>query len=415
MKFLLESNPAFLLLKVEKNEYIFYNSLLHIGARLSNVETQILDLVYTYQDREYILSKFPQHHRDLIGNAISAIEEHQLLKCDKTLKEENISTEFPVVYYIHLTYRCNLNCLYCYNKTIRQQLQQDLNIEDWKIIIDKIIPYANRIVFTGGECFLYSGIEELMNYIKNKNSDITIAVISNGMHHFEKFAGTQLLRHISELTLSCDSLYSEGKRIGFNATLFRNNIEWLKKNIPNISLSLSSVHTSENSLELKKTESYCIDNLLSYSKTILIPETASQIELMPSIKEVYDDYSNLSNKDKIQKLDPPRFRCGAGRAVCSIAPNGDVYPCQSLHYPELMMGNLLSTDIENLKHNLVIKGVDDILVCSKCNVKYLCGGGCLASGYSFYKHRFDRNHLTCYLNRHNALEKLKLLDNRLNK
>lgn len=416
MKFLLESNPAFLLLEVGDNEYVFYNSLQHVGARLSELEVQILDLVYTYQDKEYILSKFSGNQYGLISDAITAIEEHSLLKCQEIEPTPETVNDFPTEYYIHLTYRCNLKCLYCYNKTVRNKLQRDLSVNEWKKIIDTILPYAKRIVFTGGECFLYEGIAELIDYIKQQKEDVLITAISNGMHNFEKLARKRIFTGLSELSLSCDSLYLEGKRIGFNPSLFRNNIEWIKNHFPHISLSLSSVYTCDNKAELKKIERYCFDNKLSFNQTILIPSSASEVELMPSIQEFYEDRVNRKHQStaRITHLKPPRFRCGAGRTVCSIAPNGDVYPCQSLHYPEFIMGNLLTGSIVNLNRELKLISVDDIPVCSRCNVKYICGGGCLATGYSFYKNRLNRNHLTCYMNKCYAIEKLKSLDNRLN-
>ena len=155
MKYLIESNRAFLLLEVESGEYVFYNSLQHVGARLSMLEVQILDMMYTYQDKEYILSKFTGRQYDLINDAISSIDKHGLLKCEEIINEHKLANVYPTSYYIHLTYRCNLKCSYCYNKSIRKDLLQDLSIDNWKRIIDKILPYANRIIFTGGECLLY--------------------------------------------------------------------------------------------------------------------------------------------------------------------------------------------------------------------------------------------------------------------
>ena len=104
MKYLLESNPAFLLLEVENGEYVFYNSLQHVGARLSMLEVQILDMMYTYQNREYILSKFSGRQYDLINDAISSIEKLGLLKCEEITIEHKLANNYPTSYYIHLTY-----------------------------------------------------------------------------------------------------------------------------------------------------------------------------------------------------------------------------------------------------------------------------------------------------------------------
>ena len=131
--------------------------------------------------------------------------------------------------------------------------------------------------------------------------------------------------------------------------------------------------------------------------------------------EMEEDMKPIGNRVRQIKLNAPCFSCGAGKSICSIAPNGDVYPCQSLHYPEFNMGNILKVSIEELNRKIGLITVDQISVCSRCNVKFICGGGCPATGYSMYGHRLDRNHLTCALNRHNAIEKLKMLDNRIHK
>lgn len=413
MKYLLESNPAFIILEVDNDEYVFYNSLQHVGARLTRLELSLLDLVYTYQDIEYLVSKFPENQRKTIHNAILGIENHNLLNCEGIKYTKKETNSFPTEYYIHLTYRCNLQCQYCYNKSIRRNYQQDMTTDEWIQIIDKVLPYAKRIIFTGGECFLHNGFARIATYIKSQKPSVVLSAISNGTLDYKAIAEPNIFNYLSELSLSCDSLDSEGKRVGFKPEIFKNNIEWVKRHYPHIALTLASVYTCENSKEIEKTERYCLENHMSFDKTILIPESAEEIELMPSINEIYENNKFIHKNSEIRRLDSPRIRCGAGKTTCSIDPMGNVFPCQSLHYDELSMGNLLTTAIESLNYNSKMLTVDDIPVCSKCNVKYICGGGCFATGYSFYKHKQDRNHLTCHLNRHNAIEILKSLNNRL--
>lgn len=417
MKYFIESNPAFVLLEVGQEEFVFYNSLRHVGARLKKLELMILDLVYIYRDRTYILSKFPERQRGLISDAINAIEEHELLKCDEIEYDATDDIAIPSEYYIHLTYRCNLKCTYCYNKTIRKNPKPDMPVEDWKTIIDKIIPHAKRIVFTGGECLLFHGITDLLKYIKTLKPSITLAAISNGMHDFQVLSKTQIFTYLSELSLSCDSLSCEGQRIGFSPTKFVANVKWIKNNNPNLHLTIASVCTCDNIAEIGKTQKYCEDHQISFDKTILLPESAAEVDLMPHFTDRYMEQEQFQNKTKISRLDKPRFRCGAGKSVCSIDPYGNVFPCQSLHYKDFNMGNLMELDLVSLKYigksDFCLKRVDELHVCSKCNVKYICGGGCVASGYTLYEHNIERNHLTCHLNYYNAIEKLKSLDNRL--
>ncbi len=417
MRYLLESNPAFILIAVENEEFVFYNSLQHIGARLTRLEVLILELVYTYQDKTYIMSKFPTKQHIQISNAIDAIERLKLLNCEEIQYDASSDITTPYEFYLHLTYRCNLRCSYCYNKTIRRNYNTDLSINDWKIIIDKIITSAKRIIFTGGECFLYKDIAKLMAYAKSLKPDLILSAISNGMHDFKKLSKNGVFDYLSELSLSCDSLHKEGKRIGFDPIKFTENIDWIIKHKPELRLTIASVVTCDNSTDIAIIKKYCEEHKISFDKTVLLPESVSEIEYMPSLYDRINDLEHTTHSNEIQHLEKARFRCSAGKTICSIDPYGNVYPCQSLHYEEFYMGNILNVDLASLKYvnssDFCMDTVDKMTVCSKCNVKYICGGGCMASGYSLYGKKIKCNHLTCHINYYNAIEKLKALNNRL--
>ena len=55
-KLLIETNPSFVVLKLDDNSFIFYNSIRHIGCRLNAVEIRLLNLMYKFNDVDYILS-----------------------------------------------------------------------------------------------------------------------------------------------------------------------------------------------------------------------------------------------------------------------------------------------------------------------------------------------------------------------
>lgn len=412
MEYLIESNPAFLLLRITENDYVFYNSLQHIGARLTKVEVQILDMIYTYQDKDYILLKFPDIHKNTIKRAIEAVKNLNLLCLEEITEQKKTELVYPSEFYVHLTYRCNLKCSYCYNKSIRESFRQGLSLDEWKRIIDKIVPYAKRIVLTGGELFLYDEIAYLLEYVQNKKTSIQISAISNGMHNFEKLSKKGVFKYLSEISMSCDRLDNEGERKGFDSILFRDNVLWLKQNHPEIRLTIASVCTRNNYGEISNTVNFCKDHGIVFDKTVLLPSSAAEIDLMPSISDLIHDHE--PQNDPIKKLKKARFRCSAGIGVCSIDPYGNVFPCQSLHYEEFKLGNLIESSLESIVNgSFKMKGVNEIPVCSRCNVKYICGGGCLASGYSLYNHRLERNHLTCTLNRENSIAILKSLSNRI--
>ena len=73
-----------------------------------------------------------------------------------------------------LTRKCNMTCAYC---GIIKHKKKELNIVQWKTIIDKFISFGHRhFIFTGGEPFLYKGLWELIKYTYPKT---LISVITN--------------------------------------------------------------------------------------------------------------------------------------------------------------------------------------------------------------------------------------------
>lgn len=411
--FLLETNPSFVLLRLENGDFVFYNSIRHIGCRLHPIELRILDLAYTYQDYDYILSKFSGKQKVLIEKSLDFIKKEKLLSVDP-IKEKTTSAK-PSVFYFHLTYRCNLKCEYCYNKNIRNNNYNEMSVDKWKLIIDKIAPYAKQIILTGGEFMLYKGCVDVVKYIKSRIPDIRLSCISNGMHDFEKEHLLELFDYIDAMSFSCDSIEREGLRRGFNADLFVSNVRRIRECFPNIEMTISSVLTKANEKDIEITEDFCNKYRCSFDRNLLIPEQVSDIESMPSLEQQKRLVKVKGEIEDVKKLNAARFRCGAGRTTCSIGPMGNVYPCQSLHFNEFLMGNLLNENIEQLKYindsTCVVPSVDKISVCSSCNVRYICGGGCLATGYNL-NHTLGRNHLTCHLNRMNALKMLRRLNNR---
>lgn len=417
MDFLLESNPAFLILPINTTEFVFYNSLQHRASRLSYLEMRILDMYYTYQDKDYILSQFNEDKKETLAEALRAIDNHKLLLCEDIHDADSYQPVFPSSYYLHLTYKCNLKCTYCYNKNIRKENVSILTLPEWKIIIDKIAPFAKIITLTGGEFFLYPNLIELLKYIKQKCPNITISAISNGMHDFEKGNFAKAFEYISNISFSCDSISREGERKGFKPSLYQKNIRWVRKNFPNVQVNIASTVTCSNHTDIQETDSFCKDLQCNFSKAILIPETAAEVDLMPDIENQIVEKQEEKITRTISHLKPASFRCGAGKSVCSIDPTGNIYPCQALHYKEFLMGNMLSDSIKDIpyfgKEGYILKTVNEFHTCSKCKVKYICGGGCPATAYKFYGGKIGPNHLTCRLNYINSINKLKSLNNRL--
>ncbi|MDR0983066.1 MAG: radical SAM protein [Culturomica sp.] len=415
-------DPNFLIIEIAEQEYIFYNSVRHFGCRISKLELLLLNVLYKYEDIEYIMSNMPIGKQNNLKKTLERLSDSQILSTTPYTGEDYNKTKNVKLktFYIHLTYRCNLNCSYCYNKSIRTTNVNEISINEWKKIIDKIAPYASLIVLTGGECFLYKDILPLLEYTREKAPNSQLSCISNCMHDFSNENINQALNYFNSITFSCDSISEEGERIGFNPELFKNNIEYIKTNFPNINIDISKTNTINNVKDSAEFITFRSKVKYGFTNIVLNPCKYSDIEIMPPISDFFENDAIVSEslyKKSYSSMRGKKTRCGAAKYICSVDPVGNVYPCQSLHFEEFIMGNLLRQDIKDLRYQdeeECIPCVDEIPECTKCKVKYICGGGCFAGAYELRNHKLGHNKWLCPYNYHIAMDTLQHIKNNHN-
>jgi sulfatase maturation enzyme AslB (radical SAM superfamily) len=156
-------NTQFIITKNKENDYIFYNPVKHFATQLDEATLRIIDIIYTYQDINYILGNINPKHHAIVKDIYAKVQETGMLSLEeeKNIPDFNLSTQMPHQFYLHLTNKCNLKCSYCYNKDVRTSFV-DLELHEWKNIIEQIIPYAKHIVLTGGEAFLHKDMQSWM-------------------------------------------------------------------------------------------------------------------------------------------------------------------------------------------------------------------------------------------------------------
>ena len=94
------------------------------------------------------------------------------------------------------------------------------------------------------------------------------------------------------------------------------------------------------------------------------------------IEEIYPDYSK---RNFILNFKEKNFMSNCGFGEISIASNGDIYWCnrifelpRTINIKDIKFSSLLKLS-EQIKSNT---DVNHSKVCSSCDVKYICGGGC---------------------------------------
>lgn len=393
--------------KLNNDIYIFYNSVRHFACKISKLDLYIFDIIYKYKELEIILNNIDNNFSDYVKNIYQKVEISKALSLSKI--NTNIIYQLPTSFYLHLTYKCNLGCIYCYNKDIRTEFK-DLNKNQWEYIIDQIIPYAERIILTGGEPFLFELLSHIVQYIRHKSQSIFIEIISNCMINFEEYLFiNEIFNNINSITFSCDNLSGINQtRKKFDPNLFKKNIIFLKQKYPRLNILISSVHIKESNKELDLICNFSQKVNVGFKCVLVTPNNQKEIELLPNINDYKKSFIN-----KEIKLESLRQFCGAGIGSCSIDPKGNVFPCQSMHYPIFKYGNIFNETLEIMFKNKTSQtvrnqySVDSIETCKDCNLKYICGAGCRAATYKLEGDPMKYPKSLCPYYRELSIHKLK--------
>lgn len=83
---------------------------------------------------------------------------------------------------IVLTYSCNLRCNFCYVKSAGYVVEDKIEYNNLKSIVDFCADSKVKyIFFTGGEPLIYAQLLDILQYIKIKRHPMSIAIATNGI------------------------------------------------------------------------------------------------------------------------------------------------------------------------------------------------------------------------------------------
>lgn len=337
--------------------------------------------------------------------------------------------EVPSDIYLLMTYRCNLKCRYCYNISDRCEwidepdasAGPDMTLAEYRRLVEEARDLGvKRFLFTGGEPLLNPLTIEVAKYVTGQGMDTEL--LTNGILIDEANAGT-IAESFALITISLDSLDKEShEQMRGKGTFAKavNSINSLKAH--GAQVRANSVITSVNVHEILATWIEVQDRLKCdyYTPALYIPiredaETCG--ELLPVMADLLKEQDRIRGhfKDKpgiAFKEARIRFSCGIGNGEISVSPDGIVFPCHTLHKPELYCGNLREQRLEQiLKESPVLEklrqfNVNEVEVCAACDFKYLCGGGCLALNYNVYGDFYRKSEFYCDYLKQEQVERL---------
>lgn len=349
---------------------------------------------------------------------------HKDIYCKKRVKISFPS--YPKVLYLNVTNRCNLNCVYCYNRKDRISFKDsyEMSITEYsKILKESAELGVKRVVLTGGEPTLYSGFLEVARIAKEQG--INTELLTNGVminnSNAEKIAKT-----FDAITISLDSHKKEEHEAQRGKGTYEkviDAIKILKSETPR--LNIATVVTTKNINSMIEFHAFALEELQANRIIVQLyipystPSFGAQRDLIPSFEKIVDMeekikkyIQNRTGKETAYPILGRRINCGAATGEIGVAPNGDVFPCHALHKKEFICGNLRRQNLkEILEKSKTIKFFRNLIVykidkCKKCDLRYLCGGGCRAMAYIITGKIDGYNKLFCKYLKYDSINKL---------
>lgn len=301
----------------------------------------------------------------------------------------------PLRYFFELTYRCNLQCPYCYVGNERNR--EELSTDDWFKIIDQI-PFYSFVTLVGGEPLVRKDFVDILMKTAKKTSG-KLNVVSNGILINDEIIEAFIKSKMMLLSVSLDGY---GKNHDINRAKegiwdkIMNNFEKMNSRSKRPMIDIKTIVLENNLDDLVKLYKMCDEmkfNFLSISflrnnnlkqNSVLfdsfVPEFNASYPIkkyfdMEHFKEVYKELESLKKHSKVELRFSPKFEynsnplekieeffntpenkpiqeiyypCKYPFSNMMINPSGDVYPCLSQKIGNVKDMSL--KDVFNLPH-----------------------------------------------------------------
>jgi len=263
----------------------------------------------------------------------------------------------PLRFFLELTYRCNLNCPYCY--VGENKLQEELTLEEWKNVMEQIPRYA-FITLVGGEPLLRQDFKEIL-HLASRRVYGKLNVVTNGVLLSDEMTEAFIKSKTMLLSVLLDGWGEthdkNRRREGLFDTVI-SNLEKIKSLKKRPMVDIKTIILKNNLEDLPKLYKYCSESgfeffSLSFLRNNNLKQNSCLREEfgaefyenaypvrqyfdMRTFERIYRELLEISKTSKTKIRFSPKFENSEGSIVLNIkkffTESGDKPP-KDLYYP----------------------------------------------------------------------------------
>ncbi len=345
------------------------------------------------------------------------LKEHKLVFMKGELTPpivETTAVTSPEEVWLNITNKCNLRCRTCF-KDSGTAFPDELPFEDLRRIMDQMFDLnAKRVVVSGGEPMIREDIFDILKYLVD--GDVRILFVTNGTLIGEKEAEQlgKIRPHVIQVSIDGsrpevnDRIRGKGSfektlraaellvEQGLDVRLYPTVTKWNIYDLPNIKKLVLKLRPGFNHMSCAKFVAIGRGSQHEQELELEPEEFYEAFVRMPvdtySTPEIINKIRAAQEEDDLTGFVPDRIAYGCRKVNCGIASgtfsidsDGKVYPCQWMHMPDYLAGDLTRQSLEQIYYSSPIfmkcrsiRVDTDIPTCTGCEYKYFCGGACRA-------------------------------------
>lgn len=378
-------------IKIKHNEgYILYN---------------LISKTFLIVEDSFFINGGNTIDEDIDENQLEYLKEHFIISENNSNDYEELvkiaydfNTQDEVGrFMIHLGYRCNLSCSYCYQSNIKDH--KDNNVKDIIKVVSNIIQNQEfsdlDICFIGGEPLMYlEDILKISRFISSNNTNkrIYYSLVTNGTLLNQASIINQLKDHdIKNFQITIDGLKEDhdnfrNNKSGGSFERIIENLKYIQKYHSDVNILLNCNISKYNYKNVHKIIDFLEVNNINYPVFFSLifdsnDDQNNSIQYTGDIWYQVHKYAIQRGNDYLPFYRDMYLGCAMTQSnYYIINPEGEIYSCINAIENDNYLISDKSSDVEPLQEKKINNFNEKInslsFECKNCEILPICFGGC---------------------------------------